>query len=113
MSSETNSECQAPHSLPCQRYAGPPMLAYRGGNQKKTSTNLGEAMSGLFWFVAGFLSCVAISVLSVSLVVWRTPPAPEELENTQSAQPSGETNLQHRSSPLSQSRQRAAGRFRR
>jgi hypothetical protein len=64
-------------------------------------------MSGLFWFVAGFLSCVAISVLSVALIVWRTPPAREELEGTQSAQPEGDTKPQPRPSVLSQIRRQA------
>jgi hypothetical protein len=32
-------------------------------------------MSGLLWFVAGFVSCLLVSLLSVAFVVWRTPPA--------------------------------------
>jgi hypothetical protein len=64
-------------------------------------------MSGLFWFVAGFLSCVAISVLGVALFVWRTPPAREEPEGTQSAQPAGDTKPQAQPSVPSQIRRQA------
>ena len=68
----------------------------------------GEAMSGLFWFVAGFLSCLAISLLSIALVVWRTPPASEQLEgDAQSAQPSRETAPQPGPSILSKVRRHA------
>jgi hypothetical protein len=45
-------------------------------------------VSGLLWFIAGFVSCLAISALSVSFLVWRTPPAPDSAEDgsTQPAQ---------------------------
>ena len=52
-------------------------------------------MSGLLWFIAGFVSCLAISILSVSFLVWRTPPAPEPAADgsTQPAQaPKGLTH---------------------
>ena len=37
-------------------------------------------MSGLLWFVAGFASCLTVSLLSIAVIVWRTPPASEEPE---------------------------------
>lgn len=35
-------------------------------------------MSGWLWFIAGFVSCLLVSLLSVSFLVWRTPPAREQ-----------------------------------
>ena len=48
-------------------------------------------MSGLIWFIAGFVSCLAVSLLSVAFMVWRTPSASEQPEEgLQPAQPSRE-----------------------
>jgi hypothetical protein len=38
-------------------------------------------MSGLLWFIAGFVSCLLVSLLGVSLFVWRTPPAREQVND--------------------------------
>jgi len=38
-------------------------------------------MSGLLWFIAGFVSCLLVSLLGVSLVVWRMPPAREQVND--------------------------------
>jgi hypothetical protein len=38
-------------------------------------------MSGLLWFIAGFVSCLVVSGLSVAFLVWRTPPASEPAED--------------------------------
>ena len=35
-------------------------------------------MLGWFWFIAGFMSCLAFSAIDVSFLVWRTPPASEQ-----------------------------------
>lgn len=34
-------------------------------------------MSSLYWFIAGFLSCLAFSLVGLALLVWFTPPAPK------------------------------------
>ena len=39
------------------------------------------AMSGLFWFIAGFASCLAVSLFGVALVVWGLPPAREQAKD--------------------------------
>ena len=38
-------------------------------------------MSGWLWFIAGFVSCLLVSLLSVSFLVWKTPPAREEAKD--------------------------------
>jgi len=35
-------------------------------------------MSSFYWFVAGFLTCIVVSVACVAFLVWRTPPAADE-----------------------------------
>ena len=32
----------------------------------------------LLWFIAGFITCLAVSVVGVLILMWLTPPAPEE-----------------------------------
>lgn len=32
-------------------------------------------MSSLYWFIAGFLSCLAFSMVGLAVLVWFTPPA--------------------------------------
>lgn len=44
------------------------------------SSNRG-VMSSWFWFIAGFVSCLAFSGLSVAFLVWRTPPAAEPAQD--------------------------------
>jgi len=68
----------------------------------------GGTMSGLLWFIAGFVSCLTVSFLSVALIVWRTPKASEQPEEgAQSAQPPRETEPQPRPSVLAMVRRQA------
>lgn len=69
----------------------------------------GETMSGLLWFIAGFVSCLAVSGLGVAFIVWRTPPASDQPEEgSHSAQSSREDEKAHpRPSVLSMVRRRA------
>ena len=34
-------------------------------------------MSSWYWFIAGFLSCLAFSLVGLAILVWFTPPAPK------------------------------------
>ena len=47
-------------------------------------------MSGLLWFIAGFVSCLLVSLLGVSLFVWRTPPAREQVNDENLPRSQGE-----------------------
>jgi hypothetical protein len=68
----------------------------------------GEAMSGLLWFIAGFVSCIAVSGLGFAFLVWRTPPASEQPEKgLQSAQSPREEEAHPRPSVLSIVRRQA------
>jgi hypothetical protein len=61
---------------PCRLYK-PTAVVHGLGVAGAALLNRG-AMSGLFWFVAGFASCLAVSLFGVALVVWGLPPAREQ-----------------------------------
>ena len=56
-------------------------------------------MSGLLWFIAGFMTCLAVSFGGVLIMMWLSPPAPEEPTEegrSQAAQDSGPIELARR-----------------
>ena len=50
-------------------------------------------MSGWLWFIAGFVSCLLLSLLSVSFLVWKTPPAREEAKDETPSTPTSQLTL--------------------